>query len=207
MSAARFIYGCSVSDSSFGAALGRAVKINSLVKVDATTLIARGNRSPPTPITGCVDTRSVSEILSSNNPHDPIKIFKLPPGIYAQESRFVQRQNGVSEDDGWLLSYVFDESQLGMHGNAGPNAKSELWIIDAKEMKEVICKVKLPQRVPYGLHGNWFSEAEILSQRPVDSIRHLPLPKSKVSGDLEPEQSVGMELWMGIRKWLLGVVG
>ncbi|KAH8782394.1 carotenoid oxygenase [Hyaloscypha sp. PMI_1271] len=207
MSAARYIYGCSVSDSSFGAALGRAVKIDSLVKVDAEALLQRGNHHPPAPISGCVDARSVSEILESTNPNDPIKIFKLPQGFYAQESRFVPRQNGTSEDDGWILSYIFDESQLDEYGNAPPAAKSELWIIEAKEMKEVVCRVMLPQRVPYGLHGNWFSEEEILSQRPVESIRCLPAPKGKVLGEVDEEPSAWMDVWMGLRGWLLNLVG
>jgi hypothetical protein len=207
MSAAQYMYGCSVSDSSFGAALGRAVKIDSLVKVAAEALIQRGNQCPPTPISGCVDARSVADILASTDPDDPIKIFKLPPGFYAQESRFVPRQNGTSEDDGWILSYVFDESQLDEYSNVPVGAKSELWIIDAKEMKEVVCRIKLPQRVPYGLHGNWFSEEEILNQRPMDSIRCLPIPKSKVLGEVAEESSVWMDVWMGIRGWLLDVVG
>ncbi|CZR63946.1 related to lignostilbene alphabeta-dioxygenase I [Phialocephala subalpina] len=206
MSNARYIYGCSVSDSTFGAALGRAVKIDSLVKVDATTLINRAKTSPPTPITGCVDNRSVSDILASNNPNDPIKIFKLPPGFYAQESRFVPRKNGISEDDGWILSYVFDESQLDGNGNAGVGAKSELWVIDAKEMREVVCKVMLPQRVPYGLHGNWFCEEEILSQRPVEMIRHLSVPRGKVIGEVE-DQGIWMDAWMGVRNWMLEMIG
>jgi len=207
MSAVRYIYGCSVSDSSFGAALGRAVKIDSLVKVDTEVLIQRGSKCSPTPISGCVDTRSVPEILASTDPNDPVKIFKLPPGFYAQESRFVPRRNGTSEDDGWILSYIFDESQLDEHGNAPLGAKSELWIIEAKEMKEVVCRVKLPQRVPYGLHGNWFSEEEILSQRPVESIRCLPISKGKVLGEAGEGPSVGMDIWMGLRGWLLDVVG
>jgi carotenoid cleavage dioxygenase-like enzyme len=207
MSAARYIYGCSVSDSSFGAALGRAVKIDSLVKVDVEALIQRGYECFPAPISGCVDTRSVSDILASTDPNDPIKIFKLPSGFYAQESRFVPRQNGSSEDDGWILSYVFDESQLDEHGNAPLGAKSELWIIEAKQMKEVVCKVELPQRVPYGLHGNWFSADEILNQRPVESIRSLPMPNSKVLGEVEEEASLWTDVWMGIRGWLLDVVG
>lgn len=203
MGAARYIYGCSVSDSSFGAALGRAVKIDSLVKVDIKALISRAQNNPPISITGCVDNRSVPEILASQDPNDPIKIFKLPPGFYAQESRFVPRKNGESEDDGWILSYVFDESQLDANGNAGPGAKSELWVVDAREMKEVVCRVKLPQRVPYGLHGNWFSEEDVLSQRPVESIRSLPSLKSKS----EQEESVWMDIWMSVRKLMLDVVG
>ncbi|KUJ14379.1 carotenoid oxygenase [Mollisia scopiformis] len=206
MSNARYIYGCSVSDSTFGAALGRAVKIDSLVKVDTTALIDRAAQSPPIPLSGCVDTRTVPEILSSHDPSDPIKIFKLPPGFYAQESRFVPRQDGTSEDDGWILSYVFDESQLDCNGNAGPSAKSELWIIDAREMREVVCRVHLPQRVPYGLHGNWFSEEEILSQRPIETIRHLPVPRGKVLNELD-DQGVWMEAWMGVRKWVLETIG
>lgn len=207
MSTAHYIYGCSVSDSTFGAALGRAVKIDSLVKVDTTALIERAKTSPPTPITGCVDNRSVPEILASKNANDPIKIFKLPLGFYAQESRFVPRENGKSEDDGWIMSYVFDESQLDQDGNAGPNAKSELWIIDAKEMREVVCRVKLPQRVPYGLHGNWFSEEEILSQRPIETIRHLPIPKAKTLDGMQQEQSVLMDAWLAVRSWMHNIVG
>ena len=207
MTAARYIYGCSVSDSSFGAALGRAVKIDCLVKINATALIASADQKPPTPIIGCVDNRSVPEVLTSQDPNDPIKIFKLPQGFYAQESRFVPRLNGESEDDGWILSYVFDERQLDEHGNAGQCSKSELWIIEAKEMKEVVCRVHLPQRVPYGLHGNWFSEAEIRSQRPIETIRHLPIPTCKIFGEVVEEEGVWMDTWMRIRNWILDVVG
>ncbi|KAH7317537.1 carotenoid oxygenase [Rhexocercosporidium sp. MPI-PUGE-AT-0058] len=207
MSSARYIYGCSVSDSTFGAALGRAVKIDSLVKVDATALINQAHHDPPTPITGCVDTRTVSEILASDDPEDPIQVFKLPLGFYAQETKFVPRQNGVSEDDGWILSYVFDESQLDQSGNASLGAKSELWIIDAKEMKEVVCKVQLPQRVPYGLHGNWFSEQEILNQRPVETIRHLPVSKRKIFSEMGETEGPLMNAWMGVRNWMLDIVG
>lgn len=198
MSVAKFVYGCSVSDATFGAALGRAVKVDSLVKIDAETLIERGRRKPPTRITGCVDSRSVGEVLASKDPKDPIKVFKMPPGWYAQESRFVPRENGTSEDDGWILSYVFNESQLDAAGECPTDSKSQLWIIDAKNMTEVVGKVYLPQRVPYGLHGNWFSEKEVLGQRPIATIRSLPLPRlaSQHSG-----------LWNFTRRKLEEIIG
>lgn len=195
MSAATYIYGCSVSEASFGAALGRAVKINSLVKMDVLSLIAKGKYDPPTAITGCVDTRSVADVLVANDPADPIKIFKMPEGWYAQESRFVPRENGVSEDDGWLVFYVFDEHQLAEDGECCPDTKSELWILDAKNMKDVVAKVKLPQRVPYGLHGSWFSEDEVKGQRPVESVRTLPIVKGK-----QQNSSQGWKIWMGMRR-------
>ena len=51
-----------------------------------------------------------------------------------------------SEDDGWLLAYVFDESsQLGPDGEAKADAKSEVWIIDVKTMTDVVAKIRLPQ--------------------------------------------------------------
>ncbi|KAI1006275.1 hypothetical protein K3495_g1951 [Podosphaera aphanis] len=198
MSEARYIYGCSVSDNSFGAALGRSVKVDCLVKIDCINLIERAKLSPPVSITGCIDRRSVAEILSSSDIDDPIKIFRLPQGFYAQEPRFVRRKDGKSEDDGWILSYVFDESQLDQIGNAKPTAKSELWIIDAKGMKEVVCKVYLPQRVPYGLHGKWFSEEEISQQRKVETTRNNLFNHLKF-----PEKHVCSDDWSGIRNRIL----
>ncbi|KAI9808614.1 MAG: hypothetical protein M1825_003764 [Sarcosagium campestre] len=170
MSSARYIYGCSTS-SNFGTALGRADKIDSLVKVDVMTLIERGKKFPPRSVTGCVDMRSMEEIVASKDPSDPVKVFKMPRGWYTQESRFVPRVDGKSEDDGWLLTYVFDESQLDSSGTAPENSQSELWIIDARNMRDIVARIYLPQRVPYGLHGTWFAEDEIENQRPIESIR------------------------------------
>lgn len=176
MSQARYIYGCTLSKSTFGTALGGAAKIDCLAKIDSMTLIDRARRSPPTPIIGCVDNRSVADIINSNDDDDddPIKIFKLPLGHFAQEPRFIPRYDRKFEDDGWLLSYVFDESQLNQDGYADSDAKSELWVIDAVTMEKVVCKIKLPQRVPYGLHGSWFSEQDILDQRSVEILREVP---------------------------------
>ncbi|KAI0121166.1 retinal pigment epithelial membrane protein [Xylariales sp. AK1849] len=172
MTPARYVYGCSTGSSShYTAALGKASKIDYLAKVDVETLIARGTAHPPQQIKGCVDSRSIDEIMRSTDPDDPIRLFRLPEGWYAQEPRFVPRSNAESEDDGWLLTYVFDESQLDEHGECGEEAISELWIIDAKDMTNIVGRVKLPQRVPYGLHGAWFSEDKINGQMPFESVR------------------------------------
>lgn len=175
MTEARYIYGCSTGSASYTVALGKAAKIDYLAKIDVKTLIERGVQQPPQPIRGCVDTRTVAEVRGSNDPDDPIKLFKMPDGWFAQEPRFVPRIEceRQSEDDGWLLTYVFDESQLGPDGECDEDAISELWIIDAKTMRDVVARVRLPQRVPYGLHGSWFSEHEIEEQRPFTSLRTL----------------------------------
>jgi carotenoid cleavage dioxygenase-like enzyme len=202
MSAAKYIYGCSISEGSFGVALGKAVKINCLVKINVEALIARGKSiCDMKPVTGCVDNRTIEDVLSSTRVDDPIQVFRLPEGHYSQESRFVPTAGGKDEDDGYLLTYVFNESQLGEDGACLPDAKSELWIIDAKSMATVIGKVSLPQRVPYGLHGNWFSEDQVLHQRPIDTIRRLPLPQAS------PVSGIGSSIWASCRKSVESLLG
>ncbi|KAF5644449.1 dioxygenase [Fusarium sp. NRRL 25303] len=206
MQEARYIYGCSTSTSCFGVALGRADKVDLLVKMDAKTLIQRGKKMNATSITGCVDRRSVCEILQGQKKDDPINIFRLPPNHYAQEPRFVPRASSTEEDDGYLLFYVFDESQLLPSGDCPPSARSELWILDAKNMRDVLAKVRLPQRVPYGLHGTWFSSQDIECQRTVESLRSLEEVQRKkqewVHGGGQIRKS-----WMVLREKLERAVG
>ncbi|KAF2757283.1 RPE65-domain-containing protein [Pseudovirgaria hyperparasitica] len=177
---AQYIYGCSTYTSSFGAALGKATKIDVLLKMDVQNLIKTAEQHDISD-GGCVDERNIDEILASSNAQDPIKAFRMPPGWFAQEATFVARREGSKwftgkEDDGYLLFYAFDESQLDDEGNCPDKAVSELWVLDATDMKDIVAKVRLPQRVPYGLHGNWFTEKMITDQRPVESFRKLQAP-------------------------------
>ncbi|EON66256.1 hypothetical protein W97_05649 [Coniosporium apollinis CBS 100218] len=196
MAAARYIYGCSTTAASFGAALGRAAKIDVLLKIDATTLIARAATTKPAPVTGCVDTRAMSAVLSSTDATDPIRAFRMPAGWCAQEARFVPRAHSAAEDDGYLLFYAFDEAQLDVEGECPPTAVSELWVLDARDMRSVVCRVSLPQRVPYGLHGNWFGEEAIAKQRGVESVRVARGPGAGGEG------SWAWRAWMGGRRFL-----
>jgi hypothetical protein len=43
-------------------------------------LIAKGLSNPPQPVKGCVDTRSIGEVLVSQEPEDAIISFKMPRG-------------------------------------------------------------------------------------------------------------------------------
>ncbi|GAQ81511.1 hypothetical protein KFL_000820180 [Klebsormidium nitens] len=69
------------------------------------------------------------------------------PGRFGGEPVFVPRPGGKDEDDGWLVTYVYDEN----------TNESEMYIIDAKEVdKEApTARIKIPQRIPYGFHGQW----------------------------------------------------
>ncbi|KAM0789929.1 hypothetical protein ACM66B_006769 [Microbotryomycetes sp. NB124-2] len=188
MSGPKFVYGCSMKQGSFSAALGSAAKIDCLVKVNVQSLVKQGLERGLGP-DDAVDTRTVIGILEQQGTNESdISIFAMPEGWYAQESSFVPRHGATSEDDGWLLTYVFDESQLDESGEAPMDAKSELWVIDAKTMMNVVAKVRLPQRVPYGLHGNWFTAAEINSQRPVPGVRQRPVDLDKVESTTWTEE-------------------
>lgn len=192
MGKARYVYGCTSTDTTFNMALGKASKINCLAKVDVERLIKRGKKDPYIkPVVGCVDERDINRVIADNDPSDAIQPFLLPPKHFAQEPRFVTRRNPASEDDGWLLTYVFDENQLDEDGECKADARSELWIIDARDMKTVVAKIRLPMRVTYGLHGVFVNEKKIVNQRPIETIRHLQVR--------EEEKEQDRSIWRGVR--------
>lgn len=174
--APKFIYGCSSRDSMFGSSTGEPMKVDCLVKIDIETLIRQGIEKETKEVIGCVDERGIGEILRSEDGGDSIKVFQAPEGWYTQEPRFIPRNDAQSEDDGYILTLMFDESQLNEDGCAPDDARSELWIIEARDMKSVVAKIFLPQRVPYGFHGNWFTREQIEKQRPYGSSRSEQWP-------------------------------
>ena len=48
------------------------------------------------------------------------------------------------EDEGWLLNYVTDRTTM----------MTDFVVLEAGGLSEV-ARVHLPQRVPFGFHGNW----------------------------------------------------
>lgn len=166
----RFVYGCSSTDSMFSAKTGEPMKIDCVVKIDTQALILRG-LDRKTRHSETVDDRHILDILLSGNTDDPIKVFQPPTGWRAQEPCFVPRGNSRSEDDGYLLVLLYDENQVDDDGTAPNDSQSQLWIIDARDMKTIVGRIVLPQRVPYGFHGRWFNRDEIEKQRPFASLR------------------------------------
>ncbi|KAJ5210169.1 hypothetical protein N7491_009976 [Penicillium cf. griseofulvum] len=62
-------------------------------------LLKPGEANPPTTAKTSVDKRAIQEVISSEDVDDPIKVFVLPEGWYAQECSFVPRREGKTEDD------------------------------------------------------------------------------------------------------------
>jgi carotenoid cleavage dioxygenase-like enzyme len=74
------------------------------------------------------------------------------PGRCAGEPVFVGRDGGTAEDDGWLLTLVHD---LG-------DSSTDFVVMDAADLgRGYVARVQLPQRVPFGFHGNWVSDRSV----------------------------------------------
>jgi hypothetical protein len=171
----RFIYGCTLRQGQFDSALEGA-KIDCIVKIDAESLRQRGIKLAEEGELARfaeVDTRSVTDILQAQKAgiEDPcIQVFDLPAGIHGQEPVFVSRQHPVSEDDGYLIFYAYDEAQLLPNGDAPDDSRSQMYIVDARKMASqepsaaIVGIVDLPARVPYGLHSNYITAEQIDSQ-------------------------------------------
>ena len=72
--------------------------------------------------------------------------LKLPKGVAPAEPIFVAAHGASSEDDGFVLSFIYEPS----------THTSDLWIMDARALtKGPLAKIKLPVRVPVGFHGVW----------------------------------------------------
>ncbi len=65
------------------------------------------------------------------------------------EAVFVPAEGGVNEDDGWLLTIVYDKTR----------DSSDFVVLDASDMSaDAVATVALPQRVPFGFHGSWLDD-------------------------------------------------
>ncbi len=76
----------------------------------------------------------------------------LGPGTHASEGVFVAASNDAAEDEGWVLTVVYDE---------GRNT-SDLVVLDATDFTgSPVATVHLPQRVPFGFHGTWVPDGAV----------------------------------------------
>ena len=67
-------------------------------------------------------------------------------GRMTAEPVFVRKAGATAEDEGWIMSYVYDpERDL-----------SDVVILDAQDFSgEPVATVRLPVPVPFGFHGGW----------------------------------------------------
>jgi len=74
------------------------------------------------------------------------EVYELDKGKEGAEPVFIPSENQKSEDEGYLMTYIYDKA----------SDKSDLVIFNAQNIKSgPIAQIKLPQRVPFGFHGSW----------------------------------------------------
>jgi len=97
-----------------------------------------------------------SAVLKYDRQDDRIAAVELPEKVFTQEFVFAPKVGSASEDDGYVVGFVYDETRQA----------SEAWVIDAQRFEEgPIAKVHIPVRVPYGFHSHWVSAADVATRR------------------------------------------
>jgi carotenoid cleavage dioxygenase len=77
------------------------------------------------------------------------EVHDFGAGRVPGEGVFVPASGGAGEDEGWLLTYVYDASRDG----------SDLVMLDAARFAgPPVATIRLPRRVPFGFHGSWLPD-------------------------------------------------
>ena len=76
-------------------------------------------------------------------------VHDFGPGLSSGEGVFVEASEAAGEDEGWVLSVVYDA-----------NADSSfVAVLDAQDFAAPpVATVALPQRAPFGFHGSWLPD-------------------------------------------------
>lgn len=71
-------------------------------------------------------------------------VWNAAPYGFPSEALFVPRPDGMAEDDGWLLSLVYD----------GEQHRSSVVILDARDLAQgPIARLQMKHHLPHGFHG------------------------------------------------------
>ncbi|AFZ56429.1 carotenoid oxygenase family protein [Anabaena cylindrica FACHB-243] len=91
-------------------------------------------------------------VIKYNFSNGKSQTHEFGQGRYGGEAVFAPRLHATTEDDGWLITFVYDQN----------SETSELIVINAQDVtSEPVTRVIIPQRVPYGFHGAWISESQL----------------------------------------------
>ena len=77
------------------------------------------------------------------------QFWSAAPRGFVSEPIFVERPNSTIEDDGWILTLVYDAA----------HHRSDVVILDAQNLNQgPVAKLHLKHHIPYGLHGSFAPE-------------------------------------------------
>lgn len=85
-------------------------------------------------------------VMKYDNTSNQETTFYYGAERYGGEAVFAPRLNSASEDDGYLITFVHDETE----------DQSECVILDAQDLASgPVATIVIPFRVPYGFHAGW----------------------------------------------------
>ncbi len=88
------------------------------------------------------------------------QLHAFGPGRIAGEFIFVPRSSSANEDDGWLMGFVIDAD----------GQSTALEMLDARHVEAApIASIRIPHRVPPGIHGAWLPSPDPRAGRVPDA--------------------------------------
>lgn len=94
-------------------------------------------------------TEGTGEIIKYDLESDSRTSHVFADGQVCGEPVFVPAEGATNEDDGYLMTYVFDST----------TETSHMTILDASDIAaDPVAEVHLPRRIPTGFHGSWIAD-------------------------------------------------
>ena len=88
--------------------------------------------------------------MKYDNETGAIEMHDFGDDAESGEAVFVPRIGATSEDDGYVICFVYDRK----------TGTSECHILDARKWSaDPVARIKIPQRVPHGFHAGWVSHS------------------------------------------------
>ncbi|MBW2314815.1 MAG: carotenoid oxygenase family protein, partial [Deltaproteobacteria bacterium] len=113
-------------------------------------LVGKPNRFGYAAADPIVPGRLENQLVKYDHETGKVEGHDFGAGCRPGEGVMVPAADGAGEDEGWVMCFVHDAARDG----------SDLVILDAGNFSgPPVAKVKLPQRVPFGFHGNWVPDA------------------------------------------------
>jgi carotenoid cleavage dioxygenase-like enzyme len=104
---------------------------------------------------GEVPSGGFNGIVKYDLENETAEHFLYGDNKFGGEPIFAPRAGAPEEDDGWVISFVYDAN----------NDSGECVVLDAANFSDgPVARIKLPQRVPYGFHAGWVPQAGIDAQ-------------------------------------------
>ena len=94
----------------------------------------------------------LQRIMKRDNYSGERQVWSAAPDGFVSEPIFVPYPDSQAEDEGWLLSVVYD----------GDRHRSDIVILEGENItRGPVARLHLQHHIPYGLHGSWVQDRQL----------------------------------------------